>query len=138
MIVLSCAVIYAQDHLVAPIPVLRLEGPLLRISNYAEHGATVVLFLSTRSEQTAAAAAAIRQLNTMNRRRRVMFVGVFPNPAESADEVRSFCQDNGFIFPCYRDPQHDAVRQLGAIVTPEVFVIGKDARLRYPRAHRNA
>src|SRR5580704_9134670 len=80
-IVLSLAMVHAQDGPVAPIAVQRLDGPELRISNYAEHGATVVLFLSTRSEKTADAAAAIRQLNSMNRRRRVMFVGVFPNPA---------------------------------------------------------
>jgi predicted neuraminidase len=130
-IVLSLAMVHAQDGPVAPIAVQRLDGPELRISNYAEHGATVVLFLSTRSEKTADAAAAIRQLNSMNRRRRVMFVGVFPNPAESAQEVRAFCQGTGFIFPCYRDPQHKAAKQLNATVTPEAFVIGKDARLRY-------
>ena len=129
--VLSLAILHAQDHPAAPIAVERLDGPPLQISNYAEHGATVVLFLSTRSEKTNAAAAVIRQLNTMNRRRRMMFVGVFPNPAESADEVRAFCQGNGFVFPCYRDPQHKATSQLGATVTPEAFVISKDARLCY-------
>ncbi len=128
---LSLAILHAGDRPVAPIEVQRLDGPPLQISNYAEHGATVVLFLSTRSEETAAAAAAIGQLNSANRRRRVMFVGVFPNPAESAAEVRAFCQGNGFIFPCYRDPERKAASQLGAAVTPEAFVIGKDARLLY-------
>lgn len=130
-LVLSWAALHAQDRPVAPITVERIDGPPLRISNYAEHGATVVLFLSTRSEKTSAAAAAIRQLNNASRRRRIMFVGVFPNPAESADEVRAFCQGYGFIFPCYRDPGHKAANQLGAKVTPEAFVIGKDARLLY-------
>jgi predicted neuraminidase len=134
-IVLSFAATHAQtpdsDRLIGPIEVQRLNGPPLEIFNYAEHGATVVLFLSTRSDKTAAAAAAIQRLNGMNRRRRVIFAGVFPNPAESAEEVRAFCQDSGFIFPCYRDPQRKAAAQLGATVTPEAFVIDKDARLRY-------
>jgi predicted neuraminidase len=121
----------ASDHLISPIEVQRLNGPPLQISNFAEHGATVVVFLSTRSDQTAAAGGALQRLNSANRRRQVMFVGVFPNPAESAEEIRAFCQGSGFIFPCYRDPQHKAATQLGATVTPEAFVIDKDARLRY-------
>ena len=114
-----------------PLEVERLDGSTLQISNYGEHGGTVVLFLSTRCEKSVAAAPAIRQMNNMNRRRRVMFVGVFPNPAESADEVRAFCQASGFVFPCYRDPRHKAVGQLGAKVTPEAFVVDAKARLRY-------
>ncbi|HXB72703.1 MAG TPA: exo-alpha-sialidase [Candidatus Acidoferrales bacterium] len=130
---LSVAALYGQfgNRLSAPIDVERLNGPPLQISNYAEHSGTVILFLSTRSDKTAAAAGTIQRLNAMNRRNRVMFVAVFPNPAESAEEVRAFCQDSGFIFPCYRDPQHKAATQLGATVTPQAFVIDKDARLRY-------
>jgi predicted neuraminidase len=52
----------------------------------------------------------------------VMFVGVFPNAAESGDEIRDFCQASGFVFPCYRDLQHKAAQRLGAHVTPEAFV----------------
>src|ERR1051326_4936788 len=95
---LGLTVLSAQ---VPPLEVERLNGTRLKISNYAEHGETVVLFLSTRCEKSAAAAQQVRQLNSANRRRRVMFVGVFPNPAESGDEVRAFCQGNGFVFPCY-------------------------------------
>ena len=132
-ILVSFATILGQssDRLIGPIEVERLNGAPLLISNYAEHGATVVLFLSTRSDKTAASAEAIMKLNGMNRRQRVMFVAIFPNPAESAEEVRAFCQNSGFIFPCYRDPQHKAAAQLGATSTPEAFVIDKDARLRY-------
>ncbi len=133
--ILSVAMLQAQtpdlNRPIAPIEVQRLNGPPLQISNFAEHGATVILFLSTRSDKTASAAAAIQRLNRMSRRQRVIFAGVFPNPAESADEVRAFCQDSGFIFPCYRDPRHKAVAQLGATITPEAFVIDKEARLRY-------
>src|SRR6266404_3953135 len=130
-IVLSLAMVHAQDRPISPIEVQRLNGSPLAISNYAEHGGTVVLFLSSRCAKTSGAADAIRRLNDMNRRRRVMFVGVFANPAESAEEVRAFCQGSGFVFPCYRDPRHKAVNQLGATVTPEAFVIDNDARLRY-------
>jgi predicted neuraminidase len=121
----------ASDGAIGPIEVERLNGPVLPISNFAEHDATVVLFLSTRSPKTAAAAGDLARLNNTSRRRRVMFVGVFPNPNESAEEIRAFCQVSGFVFPCYRDPQRRAAAQLDATVTPEAFIIDKDARLRY-------
>jgi predicted neuraminidase len=54
-----------------------------------------------------------------------MFVGVFPNPAESGNEIRDFCQASGFVFPCYRDPKQKAAKKLGAHVTPEAFVFDK-------------
>jgi predicted neuraminidase len=130
--------IFAQDAAserpIGPIEVERLGGPVLQISNYAEHGATVLVFLSTRSEKAAAAAGDLARLDSANRRKRVMFAGVFPNPAESAGEVREFCQGSGFIFPCYRDPQRKAAARLGATVTPEAFVIDREGRLRYAGA----
>lgn len=106
----------------APIDVQRLDGSRLAIRNFAEHRATVLAFLSTRSAESHAAAESLRKLNNQYRRRRVMFVAVFPNAAESGTEIRDFCQAAGFVFPCYRDPEQSAARQLGARVTPEVFV----------------
>jgi predicted neuraminidase len=121
----------AAERPIGPIEVERIDGPALSIANYAEHEATVVVFLSTRSAKAAAAAGDLARLNNTNRRRRVMFVGVFPNRSESAEEIRTFCQANGFVFPCYRDPQGKTSARLGATVTPEAVVIDKDARVRY-------
>ena len=84
----------AQTH--SAIPVERLDGSVLSIANFREHRATAIVFLSSRSAESIAAVDAIRKTNDRNRRRKVMFVGVFPNPAESGDEVREFCQASGF------------------------------------------
>ena len=110
------------------IEVERLEGSVLSIENFREHRATVIVFLSSRSPESVAATESIRKLNDLYRRRRVMFVGVFPNPAESGDEIRDFCQASGFVFPCYRDPMQKAARQLGAHVTPEAFVFDRQVQ----------
>ena len=110
----------AQTH--SALPVERLDGSVLSVANFREHRATAIVFLSSRSAESIAAVDAIRKTNDRNRRRKVMFAGVFPNPAESGDEVREFCQASGFVFPCYRDPKHKTVEQLGAHVTPEAFV----------------
>jgi len=100
------------------IDVERLDGSALSIKNFREHRATVLVFLSSRSPESVAATESIRKLNDLYRRRRVMFAGVFPNPAESGDEIRDFCQASGFVFPCYRDSKQRAAKKLAAQVTP--------------------
>ena len=57
-----------------------------------------------------------------NRLDEVLFVGIVANDAESADEIRSFCQSHGVRFPVYRDTDGKLAAQLGATMTPEAFV----------------
>ena len=46
-----------------------------------------------------------------------MFVGVCPITAETADELRTFAQRRGLIFPLYRDPQGEVTARFGLIST---------------------
>src|SRR5690349_11290361 len=88
----------------------RLDGSRLTVTNFAEHRATVLVFLSSRSPESVAAVEEIRKVNDLYRRRKIMFTGIFPNPAEGGDEIRDFCQASGFVFPCYRDPHRTAAQ----------------------------
>ena len=60
-----------------------------------------------------------------------MFAGIFPNPAESGEEMLRFCQASGLVFPCYRDPSRNAARTLGATVTPEAFLLDSGGKVVY-------
>src|SRR5437588_3022547 len=60
------------------------------MNNYAEHRATAVLFLSTREESTDAAAESVRTLNQRLRHHGFLLVGVFPDPAQTPEEIRAF------------------------------------------------
>src|SRR5436305_4100083 len=86
-----------------PVQVERSNGSRLTIENYSEHLATALVFLSTRSPETRLAVDEIRAANDRSRRRGIMFAGIFPNSAESGEEMLRFCQAYGLIFPCYRD-----------------------------------
>jgi len=99
------------------------------MSNYAERRATVVWFLSARYPTTAAAADSIVSLNQQYRHRRILFVGVFPDPAETRTEVHAFWQGHGFNFPVYLDLEKQTTRRFGAHVTPEAFLLDKQKRL---------
>src|SRR6266567_2443904 len=101
------------------------------MNNYGERRATVVLFLSARERSTEAAAGAIVELNEKHRRHRILFVGVFPDPAQTGAEVRAYCQARGFNFPVYLDPGEKTVKHFGARVTPEAFLLDKQGKLVY-------
>jgi predicted neuraminidase len=113
------------------VPVERWDGSRLSIENYSEHLATALVFLSTRSPETRAAVDAVRAANDRTRRRGVIFAGIFPNPAESGEEMLRFCQAYGLVFPCYRDPARTAARALGATVTPEAFLLDSAGKVVY-------
>ncbi len=123
---LCCSVLTAQS-----IEVERTDGSRLTIENFGEHQATAIVFLSSRSPESREAVEAIRTLNNRNRRRKIIFAGVFPNPAESGDEVLRFCQASGFVFPCYRDPSRKLAHSLGASVTPEAFLLDSNGKVIY-------
>lgn len=116
-------------ELIGPIELTRLDGSKLVMSNYDERPATAVLFLSARCDVTADAIAAINELYRKYRLRDALYVGVCANPAEEADELRTFAQRRGVIFPLYRDPESRTARRLGAQVTPEVFLLDRRGAL---------
>lgn len=112
-------------------PLVRLDGGSLTLTNFAERKGTVVVFLSTRDVWPAAEARALGELAAPLRLRGILFVGVFPNAAESSSEVRRFAQRTSLTFPVYRDPQQLAVARFGARVTPEVYLLDSSGALVY-------
>jgi predicted neuraminidase len=133
---LQCAV-HAQSH---GLPIGELAGTVNLVSpehlpvamnNYGERRATVVLFLSARDPSTEATAKVVVELNEKHRHRRILFVGVFPDPSQTGAEVRAYCQARGFNFPVYLDPGEKTVKRFGARVTPEAFLLDREGKLIY-------
>lgn len=114
---------------VGPVKLVALSGDPIEMSNYAERPATAVLFLSSRCEATDRAMAEINQLYRKYRLRNALLVGVSPNQNESGDELRTFAQRRGMIFPVYRDPSGAIAKQFGASATPEVFLLDRRGKL---------
>lgn len=114
-----------------PANLLTLEDHPLVMDNYGDRTGTVVLFLSGRCPATEAAIARINEIHVRYRLRGVLFVGVCSNPAEDGEELRTFCQRRGVIFPVYRDPSGKTAKQFGARLTPECFLLDKQATLIY-------
>jgi predicted neuraminidase/peroxiredoxin len=114
---------------VGPVKLTTLTGEPLVMNNYSERPGTAVLFVSARCLATDAALAEINKLHAKYRLRNLLFVGVCSNEAESGEELRTFSQRRGLIFPVERDPSGEVARQFGATATPELFLLDRGGTL---------
>ncbi len=105
------------------------DGNELVVKNFNERAATVFLFLSARSDAVERTVAPINGLYRKYRRRRVLFVGVCPNGAESPQELRDFAQKRGLIFGIYRDPQGRLARQWGVKAVPAAVLVDRSGTI---------
>ena len=99
--------------------------------NYASRRATVVVFLSARSDAVLEQVEAMNALYKSIRLKGILFVGVCSDPNQSGEELRGFLQNVGCIIPIYRDPGRQVAAQFGAKVTPEFFMLDNEGVLIY-------
>ncbi len=116
---------------VGPVNLVALSGDRIVMNNYGERPATVVLFLSGRCEATDRTIVDANRSFEKLRGRGVLLVGVCSNAEESGEELRTFSQRRGMIFPLYRDPDGAVARQFGAHVTPELYLLDRQGALKF-------
>ena len=116
---------------VGPVELVNLGGHPRVMNNYADHVVTAVIFLSARCDATLARIADINAMLRGEDAEDSVFVGICSNSEESGEELRTFCQNRGVVFPVYRDIEGKAARQFGARVTPEAFLLDKAGKLVY-------
>jgi len=121
-----CEAAIEPGERIGPLTLTTLDGPRFVMNNYHKRIGTVIAFISARCPATDALAKRINYIQEEYRHKRILWVGIGANPAESGDELRDFCQKRGMIFPVYLDPNGKIRNRFGATVTPEVFLL--DAR----------
>jgi peroxiredoxin len=90
---------------------------------------TVVTFISTKCPVSNDYNDRMSAVYNDYAKKGVKFVFVNANSTEPATEVAEHIKSAGFPFAVYKD--ESAADALGAMVTPESFVIGKDGTLKY-------
>lgn len=95
------------------------------------HKAVVVLFLSTVCPYVNHFAAHLHELDEVYGARGVLFVGINSNNWESREEVAEQARERGFAFAMVKDEGHQIADRLGAVWTPEAFLVDSEGRLRY-------
>jgi peroxiredoxin len=95
------------------------------------HRAVVVIFRSTLCPYSNYYNDVLRDLVGQYEPKRVLFVAIHSDRAETADEIRVHAKKHGHTFPVIRDPRGELARLLDARRTPEVFVLDQNGKLRY-------
>jgi predicted neuraminidase len=116
---------------IGTVPLVSLEGLPLTMDNYGERRGTVVVFLSARCFVTADQMSEINKTHERYRTDEVLFVGVVSKPEEDAEEIRTFAQNSGTIFPIYQDPEGAVAKQFSAERSPEFFFLDDTGKLLY-------
>jgi hypothetical protein len=88
--------------------------------------ATVFVFTSVSCPISNRYAPDIRRMHDAFAARGVAFWLVYPNPAESAADIRAHLKEYGYPLHALRDPDHELATRTKVIVTPEAAVY--DAR----------
>lgn len=115
----------------AAIPLTAPDGKRQPLAKWEGKRATAVVFLGTRCPVANASSPTLRQLALRYRARGVAFVGVNSNPEETLSQVTAHARDFQLPFPVLKDDHQALARALGARVTPEVFVLDAQRRIRY-------
>ena len=116
---------------VGAVAMTNLDGHPRVMNYYPEHKGTVLVFLSGRCDATHAQIAKLNAVAALDENEEMVFVGICSNPAETGEELRTFCQRRGLMFPVYRDPDGQAAKQFGAKWTPEFFLLDNAGKLVY-------
>ena len=106
------------------IPLLDLENrrvdPLVSVSGVK---ATVLLFISTDCPVSNRYAPDLRRLSESFASKGVAFWLVYPNPAESPQQIRDHLTSFSLPMRALRDPEHALAKWVHATVTPEAVVV---------------
>jgi len=93
--------------------------------------ATVLLFVSVQCPVSNAYNSRMEEIAKAYSAKGIAFVGVNSNSTEPQQRVASHAKTSGFTFPIGKDLENKFADQLGARVTPEVFVTDKNGVLVY-------
>ena len=100
--------------------------------------AVVVIFIATRCPYSNAFTHVMASLAHEYEGRGVAFVGINANSTDSVSEVAEHARAHGLDFPVLKDEGNRVADQLGASVTPEVFLMDSSWTLRYHGALGNS
>jgi hypothetical protein len=109
-----------------------LDGKLVDpFASSAGTKATVLLFVSTDCPISNRYAPDVRRLNDQYSSAGVVFRLIYPNPADSVNDIRDHLKSFSYPGTALRDPHHEAVKLAGVTITPEAAVYDSHGRLAY-------
>lgn len=106
-------------------------GRTHRLGDYADAKIIVLAFLGTECPLVRLYGPRLDELAEQYGGRGVQVLGVNANCQDSTREIAAYVRRHEIGFPILKDVANQLADQLGAQRTPEVFVLGRDRRVRY-------
>lgn len=114
------------------------NGKTWSLADFRGKKAVAVIFIATQCPYSKAFDHVMASLAKDYEARDVAFVAINSNKTEPVAEVAEHAKKNGFIFPVLKDEGNVIADRYGAAVTPEVFLLDSDFKVRYHGALGNS
>ena len=101
------------------------------LADYKSSKAIVLMFIATQCPVSNAYNGRMVELQKDYSSKGVTFVGINANKQEGNEETKNHAKEHGFDFPVLKDWNNVVADQLGASVTPEIYVLNSNLELLY-------
>ncbi len=107
------------------------RGTKHALSDFADSKALVIVVLGTECPLAKLYGPRLAELAEQYKSKGVTFLGLNANRQDSLTEIAAHARNAGIKFPVLKDTGNVVADQIGAIRTPEVFLLDKDRVVRY-------
>ncbi len=107
------------------------QGKPTALADFAQNKIVVVAFLGTECPLAKLYAPRLAELSNTFKARGIAFLAIDSNQQDSAAELGHYAQEHKIDFPVLKDVGNVIADQMGAVRTPEVFVLDADRVVRY-------
>ncbi len=107
------------------------RGKTHKLSDYADQKLLVIAYLGTECPLAKLYAPRLESLSEKYKGQGVAFLGINANRQDSLTEIAAHARIHDLKFPVLKDLGNQVADQMGAVRTPEVFVLDKDRKVRY-------
>lgn len=107
------------------------NGELKGLSDFADDRFLVVAFMGTQCPIGNAYVPDLIRLNKEFAEQSVKVIGIYPNLADSPEDVAEHIREFKIDFPTFQDSQQATIGLFGATRTPEIFVLDRRRQVRY-------
>jgi peroxiredoxin/mono/diheme cytochrome c family protein len=128
----------ASDHLASPLgrtvenfQLKDFGGKPYQLSDFAGNKAVVVVYLGTECPLAKLYAPKLVELADKFAQQNVALIAINSNQQDSLSELAAYSKTHGLNFPLLKDLNNTVADQMGAVRTPEVFVLDADRKIVY-------
>ena len=118
-------------RMVADFTLADYRGKTHSLDDYDHAKAVVLVVLGTECPLVKLYAPRLVALSRQYADRGVVFLGINANRQDTLTEIAAYARRHELPFTILRDARHEVVDQIGAVRTPEVFLLDGDRRIRY-------